>query len=384
MRISGNDGRIHASERFGLRRLRFEQTVNAPEGALPWLAVINGRRTFLAGVNWVPPRADASQIDDAMTSRLLDLYASIGFNLVRVWGGANRPPRSFYRKCDERGLLVWQDLPLSSSGLDNMPSSSASFVKALGSIAKKWAADLCRHPCLALWCGGNELSLIDEDGGPGTPLDFDHPVLRAIRDGIRQVDPNAHIVPTSPSGPTYIADPERFGFGEHHDVHGPWTAPVNARSWASYWRSDDALFRSEVGVAGASSLDILLETGVVRNVDDGLVADLDAFRHASAWWLDGVEEEIACHGVETWITTSRQRQADHLALAMRQSLKRFPGCGGFVAWLGHDTFPCPVSLSIVDFHGRPKPAARAIAEVLAQWRDRSDFDHEDATISSPA
>ena len=38
--------------------------------------------------------------------------------------------------------------------------------------------------------------------------------------------------------------------------------------------------------------------------------------------------------------------------------------GGFIVWLGHDTFPCAVSLSLLDADGSAKPAALAIAEVF--------------------
>jgi beta-mannosidase len=50
-----------------------------------------------------------------------------------------------------------------------------------------------------------------------------------------------------------------------------------------------------------------------------------------------------------------------LAVAASATRRRFPRVGGFFVWLGHDTFPCAVSLSLLDFDGRIKPAGRALA-----------------------
>ena len=42
----------------------------------------------------------------------------------------------------------------------------------------------------------------------------------------------------------------------------------------------------------------------------------------------------------------------------------FSGSHLAVVWMGHDAFPIPGNTSILDFHGRPKPAALAIRDIL--------------------
>ena len=54
-----------------------------------------------------------------------------------------------------------------------------------------------------------------------------------------------------------------------------------------------------------------------------------------------------------------------LETAAQASLDRFPACAGFVVWLGHDTFPCAVSLALLDYGGGRKPAAKALSLVFA-------------------
>jgi hypothetical protein len=34
--------------------------------------------------------------------------------------------------------------------------------------------------------------------------------------------------------------------------------------------------------------------------------------------------------------------------------------------MGHDCFPCPINTAVIDYHGRPKPAAQAIARAFAE------------------
>ncbi|MDR2774700.1 MAG: hypothetical protein LBC19_08170 [Tannerella sp.] len=47
----------------------------------------------------------------------------------------------------------------------------------------------------------------------------------------------------------------------------------------------------------------------------------------------------------------------------RKLQKRFPRCGGFLIWMGHDCFPCPTNNSIIDFEGNPKLAALEISKI---------------------
>ena len=65
-----------------------------------------------------------------------------------------------------------------------------------------------------------------------------------------------------------------------------------------------------------------------------------------------------------YVEHTRREQAEGLAHAARCSKKRFPRCGGFLVWMGHDCFPCPANTSIIDFDHRPKPAWHALREVF--------------------
>jgi beta-mannosidase len=199
-------------------------------------------------------------------------------------------------------------------------------------------------------------------------LSADHPAAAAAAQTFA-LDPGRRFVVTSPSGPSIWGLPESFGKGLHHDVHGPWEPEQfaeTAAEWRQYWESDDALMRSEVGVCGASPMDLLVEFGLVGEAASGANKESieDLWAHSSGWWLGQFQRWDGAGSLADWVNGSQLRQAEYLRVAAELTVQRFPAVGGFIVWLGHDTFPCALSLSLLDFHGRPKPVAAALGDVF--------------------
>ena len=340
-------------KRLGFRTLEWSSGDSISSNAEPWLLSENHDQITIVGVNWVPIRPDYSDVSNDEYDLRLIQYKSLGFNLIRVWGGAGRERDYFYDRCDELGIYVWQDLPLSSSGIDNEPPRTEAFAARYREIADSYVRELAHHPCLAVLCGGNELAYKSE--GRDTPLGFENRVLNELNESVgeRASRLGWKVVPTTPSGPRYTADESEFGLELHHDVHGPWAHNGSDADWNRYWANDDALLRSEVGIAGASPFDLLEAYGLVPSSPEHT---LQLWRHSAKWWLTGEEE-----ATEAWVQWSQERQARLLARAAQESIRR--RCG-IIFWLGHDTFPAPVSLSLLDYWGRPKPAAIAVSNVI--------------------
>ena len=346
----------------GFRTVEWRPTDDAPAGAENWLCVVNGTPVFLAGVNWVPIRPDYADVTDAEYRARLESYRAMGITLLRIWGGAGRERDAFYDLCDELGMLVWQELPLSSSGLDNEPPSDPEFIAELTAIAESYALQLAHHPCLVMWSGGNELTAVTAPAVTGPPLDRTHPTLAAAGDALDAADPGRRFVATSPLGPRFDADGAEFGLGLHHDVHGPWEFTGDLEQWREYWAADDAVMRSEVGVSGASSMELLRRYDLLDAADKQALRQL--WTHSSSWWLAEYDRDDTSD-MAAWVDRSQERQARMLEIAARASLDRFPSCAGFVVWMGHDTFPCAVSLALLDYDGAQKPAAKALSGVFA-------------------
>lgn len=350
----------------GFRSFRRLPCAGAPEGANPWIFEVNGETVFIQGINWTPIRPNTADVTECEYRERIDLYRRMGVNLFRVWGGAKRERELFYRLCDETGIMVWQEFPLCSSGVDNLPPEDGAELAELAAIASSYADALIAHPSLVLWCGGNELYC---GSGAGTPCDGTEPALKLLAGILKERDPGRGFLPTSASGPSEFGHEERFGRGLHHDVHGPWN-PSGAdleKEWRNYWEKDDALLRSELGCPGASSPGVL-EKYAGKLVPMPVSKRNPFWSRTMDWWLED-SHFLTAHGrppasAAEYARWSRQRQAAALAIAVGSVRKRFPAAGGVILWMGHDSFPCAVNTSLIDFDGVPKPAAYAIAGIF--------------------
>lgn len=360
------DGGVVASwsDDVGFRHVEWRACEGAPSAALPWLCVVNGRPVFLQGVNWTPVRLCYQDTTAEEIERLVEMYRQMGCNLLRVWGGAGLERPEFYAACDRAGLLVWQEFPLSSSGMDSRPPDDATFVNEIAEVARHFIRSRRHHVSLLQWCGGNELHE-DEQTPQGVrrrPLTLEHPVLRRLAEVVEEEDPTHRFLPTSPYGPRFHSTPPEFGRGVHHEVHGPWGLDgYEDGEWERYWRDDDSLFRGETGVAGASRVDLIL-----RHAADEPVwpPDTEAWRRLSGWWTqwERLRSRFADGDLARYVDYTRGEQAEKLATAIRETKRRFPRCGGFLIWMGHDCFPCPSNTSLIEFDHCPKPAVAAVAK----------------------
>jgi beta-mannosidase len=133
------DGAVsHTLERkVGLRSLRFDD----------WRLSVNGERLFLKGANLAPTRALLGEAGEDDVRRDVDLARDAGLDLVRVHAHVTVP--ALYDQADERGLLVWQDLPLQWG-------YARSVRKQAVRQARKAVDVLGHHPSVAIWCGHNE------------------------------------------------------------------------------------------------------------------------------------------------------------------------------------------------------------------------------------
>ena len=357
----------------GFKRVEWRACEGAPEDAEPWVCVVNGEPVFLQGVNWTPVSLTYQDVAEDDYERLIQHYKEIGCNLLRVWGGAFLETETFYRRCDEAGLMVWQEFPLSSSGIENWPPEDPEAIEELRKIARSYIQRRSGHVSLLLWCGGNELQggLDGERAGAGIPVPASHPCLSALAGVVAAEDPDRRFVPSSPTGPRFTALREDFGRGLHHEVHGPWgygeTDFEDLDDWKDYWQKDDALFRSEVGMPGAADLATIEK---YSGGEEAWPPTTELWRHASAWWTQwnrlrhlygGLEPKTA---LQQYVKHTQEEQAEAYAFAARACKQRFPQSGGFLVWMGHDCFPCPSNNSIIDFDGNLKPAALALKQVF--------------------
>ncbi len=321
------------------------------------------------GVNFAPIRPNFADLTNDDYATRLELYRDLGCNMMRINACGFLERTMFYDLCDELGIMVWQEFPLTSSGIENWPPEDDASIAAVVEIAESFIERRRHHVSLIMWSGGNEQQG-DLDGsriGVGKPCDLSHPMLRRLGEVVAEQDPSRRYIPTSPCGPRVSANPAEFGKGLHWNVHGPYNMGGTAES-REYWSSDDALFRAEMCCPGANPVEIIRQyKGDYPEFPP--TAEGDYWDHPTAWWLDW-PLLVEMHGrepadLEEYVEWSQEHQAQTLALGVRSCKERFPRCGGVLLWGSHDTASIPANTSIIDFHGNPKPAALALKEV---WR----------------
>ncbi len=366
-----------ATRRVGFRHIAWESCEDAPAGADPWICVVNGKPTFLQGVNCPPMLPNyADTTAEAYRSRL-QLYHDLGVNTLRVNGCGFLEKEVFYDICDELGLMIWQDVPLSSSGIDNVPPDDALSIAGVGAILRSFILRRQHHAALLLWCGGNELHYRSPEGY-GVPMTTAHPLIKRLDEIVQECDPTRRFLPTTATGPRFNADAKDFGKGLHWNTHGPWKMSGSMQEWEDYWLADDALFRAETGAPGACSADIIRQ--YAGEYDPMPVSETNpVWRRPLTWWLEvdvfkgefGREPDT----LEEYVHWSQARQAEALRIAVKVCKDRFPRCGGILLWCGHDCYPCSANTSIIDFHGNPKPAALTLQAIWKSSAGQGETSH---------
>lgn len=353
-------------KRVGFRNLDWLPCKGAVAEAEPWICSVNNQSFFIQGINWTPIRPNFADLKEEDYRKLLKTYKDIGINTIRIWGGGFPEKDWLYDICDELGILIWQDFPLSSSGLENYPPEGEKEIYTVTQIVKHYVSRLHHHASLMLWCAGNELY----ERGDVAPITDKHAMISSMKDAVLSLDPSRKFVPGSPSGPSIYADYSTYGKGINWDVHGPWNLPFTEKDKTmnavrDFWTRSDALMHSEVGVPGAMSAEMMNKYKGEYHVLPASVEN-PLWRNVN-WWVQW-DEYLADKGnpqnLEEYINWSQKRQSEGVCIAVKASKDRFPACGGFIIWMGHDCFPCMVNTSLLDFEGNPKPAVNELSKIL--------------------
>lgn len=138
--------------RQGLRTARLlRDDLMDENGKGEFCFVINGKRIFVMGTNWVPADAFHSN-DNNRIPEIIDLVTDIGCNAMRVCGGGVYESDLFYDLCDEKGILIWQDFMMACGVYPHTQRMQSQLEEEATVIVRR----LRHHACICLWAGDNE------------------------------------------------------------------------------------------------------------------------------------------------------------------------------------------------------------------------------------
>ncbi len=230
--------------RIGLRSLELRQTPD--EWGSTFMFVVNGVPIFSKGANWIPADQFPTRVTGEQYRDLVYSAVQANMNMLRVWGGGIYEDDLFYELCDEFGILVWQDFMFACARYPANPEMLENIrLEAVDNIRR-----IRHHPCLALWCGNNEMEWLADAQNDEIRKNYDaifHELLPAV---CAEEDADTPYWPSSPSSGTPFVDPngERAGDGHYWDVwHGK-------KPFTDY-REHYFRFMSEFGFESLPSMD---------------------------------------------------------------------------------------------------------------------------------
>jgi beta-mannosidase len=377
------------SQRFGVRSLDWVRQKDKTGRSFE--CHINGQKVFARGANIVPADFFPVRARDRIEETLQDAV-SANMNMVRIWGGAVYGEDLLYERCDELGLLVWQDFMFACC----MVPGDASFAASVEAEARYNVRRLRNHPSLALWCGNNESEKAWESWGWqkqfGLSMQDSLEIQQAYDRIFGQLLPD---IVEEESGQFYWAsspmqDPlEEADSGLSGDEHA-WRVWFDTLDF-DYYSDHGGRFASEYGLQSLPNRHTLEAVGIHAFDDEAL-----QFRQRSKMeWLkpglDGwgmmriyAKRYAADPGVETgnadaldrWIYLTQLTQAEGLREALERHRFSRGKTSGSLYWQLNDVWPT-VSWSTVDHAGRWKLAHHAVQHANQPQRlliDRTDTD----------
>ena len=125
-----------------------------------WLYAINGRKIFARGGNWLPQDQMFGRGTRFASTRLravLGMARDAGYTFLRVDGVGLLEDQSFYRLCDEYGLMIEQEMPLAgcSYGPTNGTWKQAD-IDAWREQVPVMVAQVKNHPSIVRYSMANE------------------------------------------------------------------------------------------------------------------------------------------------------------------------------------------------------------------------------------
>jgi len=328
---------------------------------------LNGKPVFMKGANYIPQDMFIPSIANERYEQLISDVQAANMNMLRVWGGGVYESDLFYDLCDAKGILVWQDFMFAGS----LYPSDSSFIKTVRAEIIDNIKRLRHHPCIALWCGNNEIEVAWKNWGWQKQYgfsvtdsiqawtDYTNLFKDLIPRLVRQHDGVRNYTSTSPLSNWGTA--ENFNHSSMH-YWGVWHgkdpfekfAENIGRFMVEYGFQSFPSIESLKKVANDSSL--YLESEVMKNrqksyIGNGLILDhINQYYSSPTSFIE-------------FVTLSQKVQAKALKMAITAHLSNQPHCMGTLFWQLNDCWPGP-SWSVIDYYGNHKIAFDTIKSVF--------------------
>lgn len=347
------------TRKIGFRRSKLvmnEGSWDGPDGFpksrsdSPATLELNGRRIFAKGSNWVNAHVAPGAVTDEDYQALLKLVRDANMNILRIWGGGFVNHESFYDLCDEMGIMVWQEFPLAC----NEYPDDDRYLSVLEQEATSIIRRLRTHPCLVMWCGGNELF------NNWSGMTEQHHALRLLDKICYTEDRSTPFIMTSPLN------------GMAHGHYCNYDENIGEEFITSLVRSHNTAY-TEFGCPGASDPEYIRQYISKENYADCTESNgAWTAHHAFGVWY-----------IEAWLRRPEVNyffggfsDTDDLCKKMRflqtmcyrsyfeEMRKQWPHCAMALNWCFNEPWPTVANNSLLSWPAIPKPCYYAVQSAL--------------------
>jgi beta-mannosidase len=226
---------------------------------------------------------------------------------------------------------------------------------------------LRNHPCIALWCGNNEIEVAWNNWGWQKQYgyssedssviwhDYIHLFQEMIPDQVTLLDGQRNYTSTSPLSNWGTA--ENFNHSSMH-YWGVW----HGKEPFENFESNVGRFMVEYGFQSfpnmetiktfASDSNLYLESETMKNRQKSYIGNGLITQHIEQYF-------DAPKTFEEFVHLSQETQAKGMGMAIRSHLNKQPHCMGSLFWQLNDCWPGP-SWSVIDYYGKHKVAYKTV------------------------
>ncbi len=321
---------------------------------------LNGVPVFMKGANYIPQDNFLPRIKKEDYHQLVKNAVDANMNMLRVWGGGVYGADDFYAECNQQGILVWQDMMFACA----MYPGDERFLKNVAEEIIDQTKRLRNHPCLALWCGNNEIDEGWKNWGWQKQYNYSEKDSTKIENDYLQLFNNLakDIIAVNDHEHAYWPSSPSIGWGHKESLQ-----QGDSHYWGVWWGNEPfatynqkvGRFVSEYGFQGMPNKNTLQKIGVIhfdkqkKNMDKTDLVIINAHqKHSSGF------ETIANYmerdyklpkNMDSYIYVSQLLQAEGMKTAIEAHRKAKPHCMGTLYWQLNDCWPV-TSWSTVDYY----------------------------------
>lgn len=344
---------------------------------------VNNRRIFCKGADYIPQDIFPARVKDEDVVSLVETMAESNFNMVRVWGGGYYPDEVFFDKCDELGIMVWQDLMFACA----MYPGDDDFICNVKGEFDYQIPRISKHPSVVLFNGNNEVEVAWENWGFQLKHNLYGKKAKEIEESydllFKKVAPykvkEHSTIPYIHTSPLSNWGNDKFyNHGSQH-YWGVWHGkdPIEnfgkkiGRFNAEYGFQSFPEYETLLSFSNESEWD--LKSDVMTHHQKSYVGNNMILKHARR--LFGEPKSF-----EEFVYFSQLTQAKAVSMAIAGHRADSPRCGGTLYWQLNDCWPAP-TWSSIDYFGNWKALQYSVQKDYAEvafvevYNDLNDRDY---------